>query len=164
VEYARDGSTLPAKRFTVDGDVAYLDAMVIKFDGKFVEENDPLRGRSVALFTRLYGEKQPPEKGSRIDEPGQIPDVYRGADPFVMDFEREMWKSFWKLADDEAYRQEMGGRVAQGEAVSTRFQPDQLYTVTLGPDGRVNVTSTPLKGSYREALKRDVTALPQGAG
>ena len=161
VEYARDGSTLPAKRFTIDGDVAYLDAMVIKFDGKFVEENDPLRGRSIALFTRLYGEKQPPEKGYRIDDPDQIPDVYRGADPYVMDFERELWKNFWKLADDESYRKEMGVRVAQGEAVYTRFQPDRLYTLTLESNGGINITSSPLKGIYREALKSDSTTQPQ---
>lgn len=155
VEYARDGSTLPAKRFTIDGNVAYVDAMVIKFDGKFVEENDPLRGRSIALFTRLYGEKQPPEKGHRVDDPNQIPEVYRGGDPFVMDFERELWTNFWKLADDESYRKAMGVRVAQGEAVYTQFHPDRLYTLTLESNGGMNITSAPLKGIYREALKRE---------
>jgi hypothetical protein len=157
VEYARDGASLPAKRFTVEGDVAYVDAMVIKFDGKFVEQNDPLRGRSIALFTRLYGEHQPPEKGFRIDEPGRIPDVYRGPDPFVMDFERELWANFWKLADDESYRKAMGVRVAQGEAVWTKFRPDRLYTLTLESNGGLNITSSPLKGIYREALKGDLS-------
>lgn len=157
VEYARDGSPLPARRFTIDGNVAYIDAMVVKFDGKFVEENDPLRGRSVALFTRLYAENQPPEKGFRIDEPDQIPPVYRGADAFVMDFERELWASFWKLADDETYRNAMGVRVAHGEAVQTQLHPDRLYTVTLEANGRLNITSSPLKGIYREALRGAVT-------
>ena len=71
VEYARDGSTpLPAKRFTIDGNVAHVDALVVKFERGFVQDNDPLRGRSLALFTRLYGENQPPEKAYRIDAPG----------------------------------------------------------------------------------------------
>jgi hypothetical protein len=157
VEYAPDGAALPAKRFTIDGNVAYVDAMVIKFDGKFVQQNDPLRGHSVALFTRLFAENQPPEKGFRIDEPNQIPDAYRGPDPYVGDFERQLWASFWKLADDEAYRKEMGVRVAQGEAVSTQFHPDRLYTLTLESDGGLNITSSPLKGIYREALKSGVT-------
>ena len=152
VEYAPDGSPLPAKRFTIDGNVAYVDAMVIKFDGRFVEENDPLRGRSIALFTRLYGEKQAPEKGHRIDQPNTIPDVYRGGVK-VSDFERELWANFWKLAEDDAYRKQMGVRVAQGEAVWTKFQPDRLYTLTLESDGGLNITSAPLKGIYREALK-----------
>ena len=156
VEYARDGSALPAKRFAFDGNVAHIDAMVIKFDGKFVEDNDPLRGRSVALFTRLYGEKQPPDNGLRIDEPDKIPHVYRGADPRVSDFERDLWSNFWKLADDEAYRKEMGVRVAQGEGVWTKFHPDRLYTLTLEADGGLNITSAPLKGIYREALKRPI--------
>src|SRR4051812_29500476 len=39
VEYARDGSPLPGKRFTIDGDTAHLDAMVVKFDGQFVQDN-----------------------------------------------------------------------------------------------------------------------------
>ena len=159
VEYARDGSPLPAKRFTIDGNVAYVDAMVIKFDGRFVEENDPLRGRSIALFTRLYGEKQAPEKGARIDEPNTIPDVYRG-DVKVQDFERELWANFWKLAEDEAYRKQMGVRVAQGEAVWTKFQPDRIYTLTLESDGGLNITSSPLKGIYREALKSAAAPTP----
>src|SRR5437762_6797021 len=102
VEYARDGTTpLPAKRFTIDGNVAHVDALVVKFERGFVEENDPLRGHSLALFTRLYGENQPPEKAHRIDAPGTIPDVYRGPDPHVGDFEKELWSNFWRLADDE---------------------------------------------------------------
>src|SRR5438874_565999 len=157
VEYARDGSPLPAKRFTIDGNVAYVDALVIKFDGKFVQQNDPLRGHSVALFTRVYGENQPPEKGFRIDEPNQVPDVYRGGDAYVSDFEKELWSNFWRLADDEAYRKDMGVRVAQGEAVWTKFSPDKLYTLTLETNGGLNITSSPLKGIYREALKTGVT-------
>ena len=153
VEYARDGSTLPARRFTIDGNVAHVDAMVVKFDRDFVQQDDPLRGHSLALFTRLYGENQPPEKGFRIDMPGEIPDAYRGADPYVTEFERELWANFWKLADDETYRKAKGVRVAQGEGVWVPFHPDKLYTVTLDSDGGLNITSSPLKGIYREALK-----------
>jgi hypothetical protein len=158
VEYGRYGSALPAKRFTIDGDVAYVEATVVTFDGRFAEQNGPLRGHSVALFTRLYGEHQPPEKGFPIDEPGRIPAVYRGPDPYVPDFERELWADFWKLADDETYRTEMGVRVARGEGVRTIFQSDRLYTLTLESNGGLNITSSPLKGIYREALKGVVSS------
>ena len=40
----------------------------------------------------------------------------------------------------------VGVRVAQGEAVWTKFQPDRLYTLTLESDGGLNITSAPLKG------------------
>ena len=154
VEYGRDGTALPARRFTVEGNVAHIDALVVKFDRDFIQKDDPLRGHSVALFTRLYGESQPPDKAFPIDTPDQVPDLYRGADPYVPEFERGLWADFWKLANDESYRQARGVRVAQGEGVWVPFKPDKLYTLTLEADGGLNITSAPLKGIYREALKQ----------
>lgn len=163
VEYARDGSPLPGKRFTIDGHIAHIDAMVVKFDSAFVQQNDPLRGHSIALFTRLYGESQAPEQAFRIDTPDQVPDVYRGSDPDLVAFERELWTHFWRLADDAIYRRELGVRVAQGEGVWCPFQPDRLYTLTIESDGGLNITAEPLKGIYREAIKRaDPAPAPRG--
>ena len=158
VEYAKDGSPLPAKRFTFEGKTAHIDAMVINFDGKYVENRDPLRGRSIALFTRLFGDKQTPEQAHRIDDPSQIPAIYRGADPRVSQFEQELWREFWRLADDEQYRKSMGVRVAQGDGVWRPFEPGKLYTITLQHDGGLSITSEPLKGIYSEALKRSAEA------
>src|SRR5947209_3249869 len=36
VEYDRAGQPLPAKSFTIEGDTAHIDAMVIKFDHDYV--------------------------------------------------------------------------------------------------------------------------------
>jgi hypothetical protein len=161
VEYAKDGSPLPAKRFTFEGKTAHLDAMVVNFDGHYVADRDPLRGKSIALFTRIFGDKQTPESAARIDEPGHIPAIYQGVDPKVSQFEQDLWKDFWRLADDEAYRKSMGVRAtggAQGEAVWRPFEPGKLYTVTLQHDGGLSITSEPLKGIYSEALKRNAEA------
>jgi hypothetical protein len=163
VEYARDGSTtLPPKSFTIDGNVAHLDALVVKFAGRFVEDNDPLKGHSVALFTRLYGESQAPENAFPIDAPNGIPDVYRSPDASVnaeqSSFERELWNNFWRLADDAGYRTSMGVRVAQGEGVWSPFLPERLYTVSIESDGGLNLVSEPLKGIYREALKHGASS------
>lgn len=154
VEYAADGSALPARRFTIEGKTAHLDAMVIKFDGKFVEQNDELRGHSVALFSRIYGENQSPAEGFSIDVPGEVPQVYRTAEPAVHDFQKGLWQNFWRLADDPSYRAAMGVRVAQGEGVWRPFEPDKLYTLTLECNGGLNIRSEPLKGIYAEALRR----------
>lgn len=155
VEYAKDGSSLPPKSFTIEGKTAHIDAMVIKFEQDFVKENDPLRGHSIALFTKLYGDKEAPADAERIDVPGRIPDVYRGADPRISQFERELWDNFWKLAEDEAYRQRHGVRVANGQGVWGPFEKDRIYTITIESDGGLNITSEPLRGIYREALKRN---------
>ena len=157
VEYAKDGSPLPPKSFSFVGKMAHIDAMVIKFDRGFVEENDALRGHSIALFTKIYGDKQSPAEASHIDEPGTIPTVYRGVDPRVSKFEQELWKNFWKLAEDPAFRQQHGVRVANGQGLWGPFESDKIYTITIESDGGLNMTSEPLKGIYREALKRKST-------
>lgn len=154
VEYDRAGQPLPAKSFTIAGDTAHIDAMVIKFDHDYVAKNDPLRGHSIALFTRIYGDHQSPADAAMIDTPGKIPDVYRGARPEVSNFENNLWADFWKLYDDEAYRTSKGIRALGGHGVWGPFQPDRLYSLTIESDGGLNMTSEPLKGIYREALRQ----------
>jgi hypothetical protein len=152
-EYGRDGHPLAPKSFTILGSEAHLDAMVIKFDRDFVKKNDPLRGHSLALFTRIYGNQQTPDSGPLIDTPGHIPEIYQGTNPKVTQFEMELWQKFWHLADDPKYRQEMGVRVPDGEGPWWPCSPEKLYTVTLEADGGLNVTSEPVKSIYREALR-----------
>jgi hypothetical protein len=157
VEYAKDGAALPPKSFSFVGKMAHIDAMVIKFERGFVEQDDALRGHSVALFTKIYGDKQTPAEAKPIDEPGTIPTVYRGTDPRVSRFEMELWRDFWKLAEDPGYRQEKGVRVANGQGLWGPFEADKIYTISIESDGGLNMTSEPLKGIYREALKRKAT-------
>lgn len=153
VEYDRSGQPLPAKTFTVRGKMVHVDAMVIKFEHGFVKTDDPLKGKSLALFTKIYGDNQAPADAPSVDEPGQVPQVYRNADNRVTEFERSLWQDFWRLADDASYRQEKGVRVAQGEGPWAPLQPNRLYTLSLEAAGGLNLTSEPLKGIYREALK-----------
>lgn len=152
VEYARDGSSLPPRTFTIEGKTAHIDAMVIKFDRHFVSENDPLRGHSIALFTRLYGDEQTPASAAMIDTPGKVPDIYKGANPHAAAFEQELWTDFWRLYDDENYRKEKGVRTLSGQGVWGPFETDKLYTITLESDGGLNITASPQKGIYRDAL------------
>ncbi len=151
-EYARDGSALPPARFTLVGTEAHLDATVIRFDHGLVESNDPMRGHSMALFTRIYGDHQPPADGAVVDGPARIGQLDRGLDPRVSAFERDLWAQFWHLADDPAYRRRQGVRAAAGQGVWFPCDPDRLYTVTLEADGGLSLNSEPLPGIYRDAL------------
>jgi hypothetical protein len=158
VEYGRDGKPLPAKSFTIDGDTLHIDAQVIRFDEHFIAEGDPLRGHSIALFTRIYGNQQKPDDGARVDEPGTVPAIYRAADPRISEFEMELWKSFWRLADDSAYRKERGVSVADGDGTWRPIAPGNVYTLTLQSNGGVSITSEPLEGVYREMLRPRTTS------
>src|SRR2546430_9888178 len=56
VEYARDGSSLSPRSFTIAGEMAHIDAMLIKFDRHFVSEKDPFRGHTIAMFSKIYAD------------------------------------------------------------------------------------------------------------
>ncbi|MBU0755658.1 MAG: hypothetical protein KJ645_11000 [Planctomycetes bacterium] len=154
-EIDRQGKTLPPRIFTVEGDVIYFDALVIKFDRDYIERGEALRGKSLHLFRRLFGEYQPPEEGQLIDgSPSQdgIPDLYR-VDHDPTDFEVELWQDFWKYATDPQAAKEKGVRIVQGEAVYTRFVKENLYTLTLDHDGGINIQVEPIPGILLEKNK-----------
>ena len=104
-------------------------------------------------ITRLFDSKTPPEKGMPIDDPGHIPAIYKGADPRVSEFEQQLWRDFWKLANDPQYREQMGVDVLQGKSIWWRFEPGILYTISLQADADLTLRYQPLKGIYKEMLK-----------
>ena len=63
---------------TVEGTRLFLESLVIKFGDDFVEGGDALRGTSICLFQRAFGERQQPNGGTPIDPVGVQPLVYRG--------------------------------------------------------------------------------------
>jgi hypothetical protein len=156
VEQARDGSPLPARSFTVKGDEVWIGGLSIRFEEGWLEKNDLLRGHGILLFTKIFGQNQTPADGTTIDEPGKIPDIYRG-DPKevarVSDFEKELWGNFWRLVDDKNYRAEKGVEVAGGKAVYFRAVPDRLFRITVDARGNPTVDWEAIKPIYREALK-----------
>ena len=161
VEYARDGVTrLPPKFFTIKGKTAHIDALVVKFEDKFVEMGDGLRGKSLVLFYRVFDEYRVPSEGFPIDQPGREPEFYRpnpGQSPEANQFEAELWRDFWKLMDDAAYRAQKGVKLVQGEGLWRHFYPDEVYTVSHSAAGGLSISARPIDGlwkEYRDAVKR----------
>lgn len=163
VEYDRSDRALPPKTFTIDGEFAHIDALVIKFNSDFVKQDDPLRGHSISLFNRLFGETQTPEEAFRIDEPGQIPAIYRDVNPVVREYQEELWQNFWRLARDEEYRKSKGVDVAFGQSSWGPFEPGKLYTLSIQADGGMEIKSEKLRGIYAEALKKQAEQSPSKA-
>jgi hypothetical protein len=125
------------KTMVLSGSEFYIDALVVQFDRKLVEEGDGLRGKSLLLFRRAFGDRQKPIDGMALYRQGaatsvseDIPDGLR-VDPEPGAYERQVWTRFWTFANDPARAAEAGIRVAQGEAVHTRAVRGQVYKVTL---------------------------------
>ncbi len=149
LEYDRGGQPLlPPKEFrNIRGNILHIDALVIKFDHGFIEKDDAFRGHSLSLFYRIYGEHQVPVEGMPIYGPDHPPNLFRseGVSPAMFEYERKIWKEFWRLMDEPAFRKERGVRVAQGESVWSRFYPDVVYTVSLEAAGGLNLRSRPIQ-------------------
>lgn len=116
--------------FEIQGDVIFVDAWVVKFDDHYVREADLLRGTSLVLFRRLFGEHQTPEQGFVLDEVGTRPRIY-GTDGATSEFEQRIWSEFWTIADDPARAERLGIRAAHGEAPSIRVRKGKSYLLLL---------------------------------
>lgn len=154
VEYDKADNQLPARSFTVRGEEVHVDALVVKFEHALVEAGDAIKGKSIALFTRIYGDATAPDKGDPIDTPDQPPDIYKGTDPEVRQVETALWKQFWHLAYDEKARSDAGVRATDGLGVHEPLRPGYLYTLKLEAAGGLTLQREELKAVYKEALKK----------
>ena len=139
VEINDNGEPMEKPReFTIEGDVAYVDALVVKFSDEAIAEGDPLRSTSVALFRRIFGESQRPVDGFEIDPVGTQPTAYRrGGRP--SEFEEQLWQRFWEYANDPAKAKQEGVRAAHGEAPFIKLMPGKRYRVELCASGGLSV-------------------------
>jgi hypothetical protein len=146
VQYA-PGTEDPVLRrdFTLAGEEFYVDALVVRFERPFVEVGDGLRGKSLLLFRRAFGDRDRPVDGVplyRTDDaalPVTIPELFQ-VDAVPTAFEEGLWSRFWTLAADPAQAREAGVRVAQGEAPYTRAVEGQVYKLTLRASGGLEIT------------------------
>jgi hypothetical protein len=128
------------RTFTLDGDIVKVDSWIVKFDDKYIEQEDLIRGTSIVLFKGIYGEFPTREEVNVLDEPGALPSAYRAGQ--VSDFERQIWQDFWEIANDPEKAEQMGIRAAHGEVVYNKVRPGMKYKIELRASG--GLTMKPL--------------------
>lgn len=140
-ELALDGTLLGEPlELTIAGRFLYLESLVIKFDDDHVEAGDFLRGTSIALFRRAFGDQESPEQGVPLDRTGQLPGAYGGdaqPDPFYA----SLWERFWDYANDPEAAAEKGVRAIHGEAPFMELRPEGIYRVELRSSGGLSFRS-----------------------
>lgn len=136
-EIGADGVRGIVQEIAVRGEQVYFEAMVFKFEHRLVAESGDTDRPvvSLALFRRIFGDRQPPESGAAID---------RGARPTTSptanaDEQAKLWSRFWELADAPREAAKYGIRIAQLEAPSARMRPGEIWEVTLDNAGGVNL-------------------------
>lgn len=122
----------------IEGTMLYVETLVIKFNDTYVEEGDALRGSSVCIFKRLFGEKQRPADGTPLDPAGQLPPVYASDDIPVARIE-PLWERFWDYANDADLAAEKGVRAIHGEAPFIELRAGKSYDVELRASGGVSI-------------------------
>lgn len=138
IELDDRGAEIARQTFTVPGDVVFVDAWTVKFKHDHVASGDPLMGHTLVLLRRIYSDRLPPKDGHAIDTPGAIPPGYAAADAGRL--EKRLWEIFWELATDASLADEMGVRVAQGEAVYKRVRAGQSFELIADAAGGMNLT------------------------
>lgn len=128
----------PSRTYTVQGKVAYIDAQVIKFEDSFVEGGDALRGSSICLFRRLFGEFQQPSAGFPLDAVGVRPIPYT-AEGGASAYEDDLWQHFWDYANDPERAAQHGVRAMHGEAPYMELRPGAHYRVELRASGGLSI-------------------------
>ncbi len=135
VELDGKGKPLGEGQFAaVQGKRVYVESLVVKFEDDYVEGGDFLRGTSVCLFTRVFGENQKPNDGAPLEVAGRRPRVYAGdeePDPFYDD----LWKRFWEYASDPEAAKARGVRAIHGEAPFLEVAPGKSYRLELRASG-----------------------------
>jgi len=124
---------------TLPGQVVYFDTLVIKFDDHFIEQGDPFKGQALMLFRRIFSSTMRAEDGFVVDIEGQAPEVYAERQA-PNSFEKDLWKRFWELANDEKLAKQRGVRAIHGDAPYMRLEPDRVYEVCLRSTGEVIIT------------------------
>ena len=128
------------RAFDIEGDKVYVDALVVKFLSKYVEAGDPWRGKSIALFYRLFGEYQRPIEGYPLNRVLEKTWGYKVRNPLGY-FEGRILEQFWNYADQPALAQRDGVDCVFGEAVMVKPQLLHLYTFSLAHNGAIVVRS-----------------------
>jgi hypothetical protein len=143
-EIGPNGVIAAPRKFEVLGTLVYFEAQVIKFAHQFVGEGDPNRSASVALFRRVFGNRQSPDSATPFDR--TAPPRLEGT-PEARATSAQLWDRFWELAENPALAEQYGVRVAQFEAPAAEVRTGQIWEITLDAAGGLNLRKMSERGA-----------------
>lgn len=137
VETARDDKlkTILEKEYTIEGDVVYFDALIVKFGDKIVMDGNT---KALFLWRRIYGEKMAPDQGFPIEEPGKEPQRYSDLLKILPVKQKQLfWSNIWDLANNPDKLKNHDIEAIYGNAVYSRLRMGLIYVFKINPTGQV---------------------------
>ena len=135
VELSPEGEPIgEKKRARLKGDMLYVDALVVKFHDRYIEENDLLRGSTLHVFQSVWGDLDGPRGGLRLDENLKEKKNYEtayGTPEEMSEFERKIWSDFWAFSNNPEKQKEFGIRAGHGQANYVKAEENKTYRVEL---------------------------------
>lgn len=139
LEYGVDSKPLEPKYFTFSGNIIQFQSLVIRFDDRYVEKADRLKGKSIYLFWKVFMLDGLNTTEYEISKLNEVPEGYNVGKSA---YERELWKKFWHYALSQKGRAASGVKSAQIEAPGTVFIPGILYTLKIEHDGGIRIDTS----------------------
>ena len=143
LEYDSEGRALSPKYFTFAGNVIQFQSLVIRFEDRFVQAGDSLRGKSASLFLKAFVLDGAKTQVFDITPAHEIPAGYK-IPGIVSSFENQFWEKFWTYALDPKMRRRAGIKNAQIEAPGSLFVPGTIYTLKIEHDGGIRIDAQPV--------------------
>ncbi|MDP1564140.1 MAG: hypothetical protein Q8M16_22375 [Pirellulaceae bacterium] len=156
-----DGRQVGTRRvFTLRGSLLNVDCWLAKFEDKYIEQADLVRGTSLCIIRGIRGDKdtelQAIDAGAAYLDaaPGQgdpRPLAYQTMGQ-ISDLEQKIWSDFWRVANDNKMQQELGLRAVHGQVNYIQVEAGGTYQLDLrASDG----------GSIRRVEQPPAVALPR---
>jgi hypothetical protein len=127
VETARDNELdkILEKQYTIEGDIVYFDALIVKFSDKMVMD-----GKKRSLYT--------PQQGYPIEDFGTEPRRYADLLKELPVKKREIfWSSIWELANSPDKLAQYGITAIYGTVTYTQLKSGLIYIFRITPTGQV---------------------------
>jgi hypothetical protein len=147
----------PRRVFTLQGTLLNIDCWLAKFEDKYIEQADMVRGTSLCIIRGIRGDRdtalQAIDTGVAYQDataPDPRPAVYQTLGT-ISDLEQKIWSDFWRVANDTQMQQELGLRAVHGQVNYIQVEAGATYQLDLrASDG----------GSIRRVDSPPLIALP----
>lgn len=121
--------------YTIQGDVIFFDALIVKFGEKMVMDGTQ---KALYLWRRVYGENIAPENGLTIEKPGAEPERYKDLLELLPPSERDLfWTNIWELANDPERLCHYDITALYGNVVYSKLKQNLIYVFKITPAGQL---------------------------